>query len=120
MPEGKSADHAGEPLDETATSPTAPKVDGPIAQSSTAKPSEKRPLWMWIAGGRVVVLILIVGIPIIITAFKTVSTDEAYVNGHLTFVAPRVPGQVIKVLLDDNNRGHKWDLLVQLDKERTR
>jgi multidrug resistance efflux pump len=27
----------------------------------------------------------------------TVSTDDAYVNGHVTFVAPRVPGQVSRV-----------------------
>ncbi len=51
------------------------------------------------------------------TAFKTVSTDDAYVNGHVTFVAPRVPGQVVRVLVEDNNRVHNGNLLVQLDKE---
>ena len=39
------------------------------------------------------------------------------VNGHVTFVAPRVHGQVSRVLVDDNNRVHKGDLLVELDKE---
>ena len=48
---------------------------------------------------------------------NTVSTDDAYVNGHVTFVAPRVSGQVMKVLVDDNQRVKKGDLLVQLDKE---
>jgi membrane fusion protein (multidrug efflux system) len=48
---------------------------------------------------------------------NTVSTDDAYVNGHVTFVAPRVRGQVTKVLVDDNYRVKKGDLLVQLDKE---
>ena len=37
--------------------------------------------------------------------------------GHVTFVAPRVHGQVSRVLVDDNNRVHKGDLLVELDKE---
>ena len=46
----------------------------------------------------------------------TESTDDAYVNGHVTFVAPRVPGQVTRVLVDDNNRVRKGDLLVELDK----
>ncbi len=32
-------------------------------------------------------------------------------------VAARVPGQVMKVLVEDNNRVHKGDVLVQLDKE---
>ncbi len=117
MPDGKSADHATEHLDQTETSLTAPRSEAPIAHPSTTTPAEKRPLWIWIAGGVAVVLILIIGIPIIITAFKTVSTDDAYVNGHLTFVAPRVPGQVVRVLVDDNNRVHKGDLLVELDKE---
>ena len=45
------------------------------------------------------------------------STEDAYVNGHATFVAPRVSGQVMKVLVDDNQRVKKGDLLVQLDKE---
>jgi membrane fusion protein (multidrug efflux system) len=48
---------------------------------------------------------------------STVSTDDAYVNGHFTFVAPRVAGQVVRVFVDDNYRVRKGDLLVQLDKE---
>jgi membrane fusion protein (multidrug efflux system) len=35
----------------------------------------------------------------------------------VTFVAARVRGQVSRVLVDDNNRVHKGDLLVELDKE---
>jgi membrane fusion protein (multidrug efflux system) len=46
-----------------------------------------------------------------------VSSDDAYVNGHVTLVAPRVASQVARVLVDDNNRVRKGDLLVQLDKE---
>src|SRR4051794_35440503 len=48
---------------------------------------------------------------------NTVSTDDAYVNSHVTFVAPRVAGQVSSVLVDDNYRVKKGALLVQLDKE---
>jgi multidrug resistance efflux pump len=48
---------------------------------------------------------------------NTVSTDDAYVNGHVTFVAPRVAGQISRVLVDDNNRVRKGDLLAELDKE---
>ena len=55
--------------------------------------------------------------PAVETALNTVSTDDAYVNGHVTFLAPRVSGQVSRVLVDDNYRVKKGDLLVQLDKE---
>ncbi len=55
--------------------------------------------------------------PTIETMLNTVSTDDAYVNGHVTLVAPRVSGQVSRVLVDDNYRVKRGDLLVQLDKE---
>jgi membrane fusion protein (multidrug efflux system) len=57
------------------------------------------------------------GIPWIRLTLNTVSTDDAYVNGHVTFVAARVGGQIARVLVDDNNRVHKGDVLAQLDKE---
>ena len=57
------------------------------------------------------------GIPWLRLAFTTVSTDDAYVNGHVTFVAPRVAGQISSVLVDDNNRVRKGELLAQIDKE---
>jgi membrane fusion protein (multidrug efflux system) len=55
--------------------------------------------------------------PTVKTMVETVSTDDAYVNGHVTLVAPRVAGQVSRVLVDDNDRVKKGDLLVQLDRE---
>jgi len=67
--------------------------------------------------GAVVIAAAVYGIPWIRFVLSTVSTDDAFVNGHVTFVAPRVHGQVARVLVDDNNRVHKGDLLVELDKE---
>jgi membrane fusion protein (multidrug efflux system) len=55
--------------------------------------------------------------PAVETALNTVSTDDAYVNGHVTLVASRVSGQVSRVLVDDNDRVQKGALLLQLDKE---
>jgi len=56
-------------------------------------------------------------VPVVQTMLNTISTDDAYVNSHVTFVAPRVAGQVSRVLVDDNYRVKKGQLLVQLDKE---
>lgn len=74
---------------------------------------------MLIGGAAVLglVILAVFGIPWIKFILTTVSTDDAYVNGHVTFVAARVPGQVSKVLVDDNNRVKKGDLLVELDRE---
>jgi membrane fusion protein (multidrug efflux system) len=68
-------------------------------------------------GGLVIILALVFGIPWVRFTLSTVSTDDAFVNGHVTFVSPRVHGQVARVLVDDNMRVHKGDLLVELDKE---
>ena len=117
MPDGRPADHSGERLDHTAATPAMARSETPVVQPLAAKPAERRPRWMWLAGGLLGVLLLLEGTPRIITAFKTVSTDDAYVNGHVTFVAARVPGQVVRVLVDDNNRVHKGEPLLQLDKQ---
>jgi membrane fusion protein (multidrug efflux system) len=70
------------------------------------------------AGGAVLLLLAVLFVvPRLLRALATVSTDDAYVSGHVTFVAPRVPGQVARVVVDDNNRVRRGDLLVQLDKE---
>jgi membrane fusion protein (multidrug efflux system) len=62
-------------------------------------------------------LLAFVIVPRAFHAWHTVSTDDAYVNSHVTFVAPRVIGQVARVLVDDNNRVKKGDVLVELDPE---
>src|SRR5471030_3019863 len=93
----------------------AKPVEATTASTTTHKPVKSHLLR--IIGGIVFLIILIAGIVWFLNNLNIVSTDDAYVNGHVTFVAPRVPGQVIRVLVDDNNRVHKGDLLVQLDKE---
>ena len=80
-------------------------------------PSLSRRQWRWSAAVAIALMVLGVGIPWIMKVLHTVSTDDAYVNGHVTLVAPRVGGQVLRVLVEDNNRVHRGDLLVQLDKE---
>jgi membrane fusion protein (multidrug efflux system) len=72
---------------------------------------------MGVLGVLILAVASVLGIPWIRLALSTVSTDDAFVSGHVTFVAPRVHGQVFRVLVDDNNRVHKGDLLVELDKE---
>jgi membrane fusion protein (multidrug efflux system) len=71
--------------------------------------------------GAVIVVVLVLacvfGVPRVELALNTVSTDDAYVNGHVTFVAPRVSGQISRVFVEDNNRVRKGELLAQLDKE---
>src|SRR5258708_1556532 len=122
------------PTPGTSTTASSPPPDGTIASSSQgggavpaqapkdqpATPTHSHP-WR----KRLVLLVILIGlagaiyamIPAVETALNTVSTDDAYINGHVTFLAPRVSGQVSRVLVDDNMRVKKGDLLVQIDKE---
>jgi membrane fusion protein (multidrug efflux system) len=68
-------------------------------------------------GGLALVAVLVFAVLAVVTGLNTVSTDDAYVNGHVTFVAPRVPGQVLRVPVDDNHRVKAGDLLLELDPE---
>jgi membrane fusion protein, multidrug efflux system len=90
--------------------------------SPSPTPDQRRPLRRRrLLIGALAALILaaaaVFGIPWIELTLNTVSTDDAYVNGHVTFVAPRVAGQITRVLVDDNYRVHKGGLLAELDKE---
>jgi membrane fusion protein (multidrug efflux system) len=99
-----------------AASPAPPSVPPPVKKA----PARRFNLRRWIIAGLMAIAIIIAlffGAPIISEMLNTISTDDAFVNGHVTFVAARVPGQVMKVLVDDNNRVRKGDILVQLDKE---
>jgi membrane fusion protein (multidrug efflux system) len=94
-----------------------PQSDHPQAPAVT--PPRYR--WRKLLLGAGIGVALVVGgrllVPWVETMMNTVSTDDAYVNGHVTYVAPRVSGQVAKVFVEDNQRVKKGDLLVQLDKE---
>ncbi len=85
--------------------------------SDDRKPVDKRRLMMSAVAVLSLAILAVFGAPWIKFILTTVSTDDAYVNGHVTFVAARVPGQVSMVLVDDNNRVRRGDLLVELDKE---
>lgn len=107
---------AKSPAPAAASEPIKPVSSAPPKASSTSASPRPKSWRTWI-GAAVIVLPLIGGVSWVIKGWGTVSTDDAYVNGHVTVVAPRVSGQVARVLVDDNNRVHKGDLLLQLDKE---
>jgi membrane fusion protein (multidrug efflux system) len=99
--------------------PAAPAIPvAAVPAPASAPPAGALRRWALLAAAVVVVgASLVFGIPWIRHVLATVSTDDAYVNSHVTNVAPRVSGQVIRVLVDDNNRVAKGDLLVELDPE---
>jgi membrane fusion protein, multidrug efflux system len=96
---------------------TAPQPAAPSRPAETVKAPRKTPLWRTVLIVVVILIAVFKLVPVILESLRTVSTDDAYVNSHVTFTAPRVPGQVVRVLVDDNNRVKKGELVVELDKE---
>src|SRR5271154_4774099 len=100
------------------STPTPQKPPGTEAAApEKPKANPRRKMLLGALGVLLLAGALWFGVPWVQTTLNTVSTDDAYVNGHVTFVAARVKGQVSRVLVDDNYRVRKGDLLVQLDKE---
>jgi membrane fusion protein, multidrug efflux system len=118
--DGSTATSANEPahLEQPAALRNARLAASAPEPSTPKPPTHRRRKWLLLTAA---VVGLSVGgylvAPSVNTALNTVSTDDAYVNGHMTLVAPRVSGQVTRVLVDDNYRVKKGDVLVQLDKE---
>ena len=105
------------PSEESKPAPLEKPVAPEAPPKATAKPAPGRRRRLLLVGIVVAALVLSIGVPQLLRAFNTVSTDDAYVNSYVTFVAPRVSGQVARVLVDDNYRVKKGDVLVELDPE---
>src|SRR4051794_21109459 len=102
----------------TQDAPRQQQTDARPAPPPAPTPRSRR--WRWVVIGAVAVGVAVAAwrlVPVAVTAFTTVSTDDAYVGGHATFVAPRVAGQVVRVLVEDTHQVKAGDLLVELDKQ---
>lgn len=61
------------------------------------------------------IIFLIFGIYFTIHSIFYQSTDDAFVEGHIVTIAPRVEGPVLELLVDDNQPVKKGDLLLEID-----
>jgi membrane fusion protein (multidrug efflux system) len=43
------------------------------------------------------------------------STDDAFIDGYVTLISPRVPGQVARLMVTDNQEVKAGDVLVEID-----
>jgi membrane fusion protein, multidrug efflux system len=106
---------AEEPHNPPATTSVATSTPAPVPSASKPQAKSGRG-WIWL-----VILLLALGggayvaYPKIVLALATVSTDDAYVNSHVTFLAPRISETVVEVRFDNNDFVKKGDLVVVLD-----
>jgi len=89
------------------------KVGGKDAQhADSAKPRSKKPL---IILGAVVVIAAVIAFFVWFAHRNQVSTDDAYTDGNVITMAPKVSGYVVELLIDDNSRVRKGELLLRID-----
>jgi membrane fusion protein (multidrug efflux system) len=60
-------------------------------------------------------VLVILGIIAFINSFSYQSTDDAFVEGRLISVAPKVAGHIVKMNFNDNDVVKKGDLLLEID-----
>ena len=95
----------------------------PAASPAPSEPSSlavrTRNAAAWAGGNKLYVLLAVIvlaaGLFWVFTEDVNPGTDDAQVDGHSIVIAPRVPGYVQKMLIDDNTHVKQGDLMIQLD-----
>jgi membrane fusion protein (multidrug efflux system) len=93
--------------------PVSDKEDGKN-QNEKKPPAYKRPVVILPIAG-VLAIGLVAAILYWLHARHFESTDDAYIDGHVTQISAQVPAQVLALHIQDNQFVHKGDLLVELD-----
>jgi membrane fusion protein (multidrug efflux system) len=75
----------------------------------------RRRLMLALLGGAALILGSYFGAPWLVHYFTHESTDDAYVNSHVSYISPRIAGNVVEVLVDDNQFVEPGMVLVRLD-----
>jgi membrane fusion protein (multidrug efflux system) len=81
-------------------------------QKKSDKPHSKKPL---IILAIVVVVAGIIAFMVWFAGRNDVSTDDAYTDGNVVTIVPKVSGYVIGLYVNDNSRVRKGELLVRID-----
>src|SRR5205085_5529342 len=102
---------------EDETEDEAVETDGVHVETETRirkRPLYKRPAFLIIAA-----IVLIVAAIFVIRywlyARSHESTDDAFIDGHIIQLSPKVSGYVTKVYVTDNQEVKKGDLLIEID-----
>src|SRR5262245_60133696 len=91
----------------------------PIPPVETERQARKRPLYrrpaFLIAAVIVILVSALLGTRYWLYARSHESTDDAFIDAHITQVSPKVSGYVLKLHVDSNQQVNKGDLLAEID-----
>jgi len=85
-----------------------------VGENDAVKPKKKKRLPLYIGAG-ILLVAAIGGLIYWLYARQYESTDDAFIEGDIVQVSPKVSAYVAKVYVKENQPVHKGDLLVELD-----
>jgi membrane fusion protein, multidrug efflux system len=68
-----------------------------------------------VVGIGLVLVLAVVGLYFFAQSMSYESTDDAFIDGHITNVAPKIAGRIDKVFINDNQLVKKGDPIVEID-----
>src|SRR5437660_12129 len=83
-----------------------------VAAPSKASQKKKR---LVLAGAVAALVAVSVAVPLLYSAFTHESTDDAFIDGHIITIAPKVAGQVLAVHVEDNQLLKSGDPIAEID-----
>ena len=105
-----------DPKVETAgAKPAEAKAEAPAAAEAAAEPARAKKAWRPVLMLSVPLLLILVGGYFWLTSGRYVSTDNAYVQQDMVSVAPEVNGVIAEVLVRENQRVRRGELLFRID-----
>lgn len=72
-------------------------------------------LFRTLVGIALVLILAVVGLYFFAQSMSYQSTDDAFIEGHVTGVAPKIAGRIDKVFIDDNQLVKKGDPIAEID-----
>ena len=86
-----------------------------IAATELGRTGRRRAHWRWSLMALGVVVVVVGALIVWLRGGRVVSTDDAYVQAARSTISSNVTGQVSTILVKDNQRVHRGDVLFQLD-----
>src|SRR5258708_2418275 len=68
-----------------------------------------------VVGIGLVLILAVVGLYFFAQSMSYQSTDDAFIEGHVTGVAPKIAGRIDKIFIDDNHLVKKGDPIAEID-----
>jgi membrane fusion protein (multidrug efflux system) len=95
--------------------PTAPSGAGEAARPDGRKSSRWKRLPAIVAGSLALAVLFYLGLHYLTTSLTHESTDNAFLDGNIVAIAPRVSGQIKKVFVSDNQTVKAGDVMAEID-----